>query len=46
MARFCIICADPLELYLADWEALLRELDFLFGDFEQLFLFGRGASAC
>jgi hypothetical protein len=29
-----------MELYLADWEALLRELDSLFGDLEQSALWG------
>jgi glucosamine--fructose-6-phosphate aminotransferase (isomerizing) len=33
-----------MEMYLADWEARLRELDSLLGDFAQLFLIGRGSS--
>ena len=36
--------ADAMEMYLADWESRLRELDSLLGDFEQLFLIGRGSS--
>jgi glucosamine--fructose-6-phosphate aminotransferase (isomerizing) len=36
--------ADVMESYLADWEARLRELDSLLGNFEQLFLIGRGSS--
>ena len=36
--------ADALETYLAGWEARLWELDSLLGDFEGLFLIGRGSS--
>jgi glucosamine--fructose-6-phosphate aminotransferase (isomerizing) len=36
--------ADATEAYLANWEARLQELDSLLGDFEQLFLIGRGSS--
>jgi glutamine---fructose-6-phosphate transaminase (isomerizing) len=36
--------ADAMEIYLVDWETRLRELDSLLGDFEQLFLIGRGSS--
>jgi glucosamine--fructose-6-phosphate aminotransferase (isomerizing) len=36
--------ADAMETYLADWEARAKELDSLLGDFEQLFLIGRGSS--
>ena len=36
--------ADAMEMYLADWEGHVKELDALLGDFEQLFLIGRGSS--
>jgi len=36
--------ADALETYLADWERRVQELDLLLGDFDQLFLIGRGSS--
>lgn len=36
--------ADAMETYLADWEARVQELDSLLGDFDQLFLIGRGPS--
>lgn len=36
--------ADAMDLYLADLEARLQELDSLLGDFEELFLIGRGSS--
>jgi glucosamine--fructose-6-phosphate aminotransferase (isomerizing) len=36
--------ADAMEMYLTGWEARLRELDSLLGDFKQLFLLGRGSS--
>jgi glucosamine--fructose-6-phosphate aminotransferase (isomerizing) len=36
--------AGAMELYLVDWEARLHELGSLLGDFDQLFLIGRGAS--
>jgi glucosamine--fructose-6-phosphate aminotransferase (isomerizing) len=36
--------ADAMEMYLVDWEARMRELDRLLGDFEGLFLIGRGSS--
>jgi glucosamine--fructose-6-phosphate aminotransferase (isomerizing) len=35
---------EAMETYLSDWEARVRELDSLLGDFEQLFLIGRGSS--
>ena len=38
------IAADAMETYLSDWKAHARELDSLLGDFDQLFLIGRGAS--
>ncbi|HEY3476659.1 MAG TPA: SIS domain-containing protein, partial [Anaerolineales bacterium] len=36
--------ADAMESYLAGWEARLEELDSLLGEFDQLFLIGRGSS--
>lgn len=36
--------ADAMELYLADWEARVHELDSVLGEFEELFLIGRGSS--
>jgi glucosamine--fructose-6-phosphate aminotransferase (isomerizing) len=36
--------ADGMESYLSDWEARVRELDSMLGDFNELFLIGRGAS--
>jgi len=36
--------ADAMELYLADWETHVRELDAMLGNFDQLFLIGRGSS--
>lgn len=36
--------ADAMATYLADWETHVKELDGLLGDFEQLFLIGRGSS--
>lgn len=36
--------ADAMESFLADWEVHVRELDSLLGNFEQLFLIGRGSS--
>lgn len=36
--------ADAMESWLADWEARVRELDSILGDFNELFLIGRGAS--
>lgn len=36
--------ANAMESFLADWEAHVRELDSLLGNFEQLFLIGRGSS--
>ena len=36
--------ADAMEAYLAAWEARLQELDSMLGEFNQLFLIGRGSS--
>lgn len=36
--------ADAMETYLTGWEARVQELDSVIGDFEQLFLIGRGSS--
>ena len=36
--------ADAMETYLAGWEMHIKEMDTLLGDFEQLFLIGRGSS--
>lgn len=36
--------ADAMEAYLSDWKGRVRELDSLLGDFDQLFLLGRGSS--
>jgi glutamine---fructose-6-phosphate transaminase (isomerizing) len=36
--------ADAMEMYLANWEVRLQELDSLLGNFGQLFLIGRGSS--
>ena len=36
--------ADAMEAYLAGWEARLQELDSTLGEFDQLFLIGRGSS--
>lgn len=36
--------AHVMELYLRDWEARVQELDSMLGDFDQLFLLGRGTS--
>jgi glucosamine--fructose-6-phosphate aminotransferase (isomerizing) len=36
--------ADAMESYLVDWQARVRELDTLLGDFNLLFLIGRGTS--
>jgi glucosamine--fructose-6-phosphate aminotransferase (isomerizing) len=38
--------ADAMEAWLADWESRVPELDSMLGDFEQLFLIGRGSSMC
>lgn len=38
--------ADAMEAWLADWDARVRELDSMLGDFNELFLIGRGASMC
>ena len=35
---------DSMEGYLANWEARVQELDDLLGEFDELFLIGRGAS--
>jgi glucosamine--fructose-6-phosphate aminotransferase (isomerizing) len=36
--------ADAMESYLANWEERVRELDSAIGEFDELFLLGRGAS--
>ena len=36
--------AHAMEHYLRDWQALTQEMDFLLGEFKQLFFIGRGAS--
>jgi glucosamine--fructose-6-phosphate aminotransferase (isomerizing) len=36
--------SDAMESYLSGWESRVQELDLLLGDFDQLFLIGRGAS--
>jgi glucosamine--fructose-6-phosphate aminotransferase (isomerizing) len=36
--------AHVMELYLKNWQAHVQELDSLLGDFDQLFLIGRGSS--
>jgi glutamine---fructose-6-phosphate transaminase (isomerizing) len=36
--------ADAMETYLLNWEARVQELDYTLGDFDQLFLIGRGTS--
>jgi glucosamine--fructose-6-phosphate aminotransferase (isomerizing) len=38
------LTADAMESYLADWESRIQELDSLLGDFEQLYIIGRGSS--
>jgi len=38
--------ADAMEAWLADWEAHVQELDSMLGDFNELFLIGRGSSMC
>lgn len=38
--------ADTMEVWLTDWEARMRELDSMLGDFNELFLIGRGSSMC
>ena len=36
--------ADAMQDYLADWQSRVQELGSLLGDFDELFLIGRGAS--
>lgn len=36
--------ADAMETYLTKWETRVEELDSLLGDFEQLYIIGRGSS--
>ena len=36
--------ADKMEAYLSDWQAHVSHIDFLLGDFEELFIIGRGPS--
>jgi len=36
--------ADAMETYLTGWEAHVRKMDSMLGDFNQLFLIGRGSS--
>ena len=38
------IAAESMETYLANWDTHVQELDSLLGDFNQLFLIGRGTS--
>ena len=38
------LTADAMESYLADWEGRVSELDSMLGEFDELFLIGRGAS--
>lgn len=38
------LAADAMEAYLPEWEARAQELDSLLGNFDQLFLIGRGSS--
>ncbi len=38
------LTADAMESYLADWEARVQELDTILGNFEQLYIMGRGSS--
>lgn len=36
--------ADAMETYLASWESQVQELDSMLGEFEQLYIIGRGSS--
>lgn len=36
--------ADKIEVYLSDWEAHVAHIDSLLGDFDELFIIGRGPS--
>jgi glucosamine--fructose-6-phosphate aminotransferase (isomerizing) len=36
--------AEAMEAYLSDWESHVRELDSMLGDFQQLYIMGRGSS--
>jgi glutamine---fructose-6-phosphate transaminase (isomerizing) len=36
--------ANAMEIYLSKWEVRVQELDSMLGDFDQLFLIGRGTS--
>jgi glutamine---fructose-6-phosphate transaminase (isomerizing) len=36
--------ADAMDAYLSDWKTHVQELDSMLGDFDQLFLIGRGTS--
>ena len=38
------LAAEAMESYLADWEGRVLELDSMLGEFDELFLIGRGAS--
>jgi glucosamine--fructose-6-phosphate aminotransferase (isomerizing) len=38
------LTADAMESYLANWENRVQELDSLLGNFEQLYIMGRGSS--
>jgi glutamine---fructose-6-phosphate transaminase (isomerizing) len=38
------VAADAMETYLSNWEARLQELDSMLGNFDELFLLGRGTS--
>jgi glutamine---fructose-6-phosphate transaminase (isomerizing) len=38
------VAADAMDAYIANWEARVQELDSLLGEFNELFLIGRGTS--
>ena len=38
------VTADAMESYLAHWETHVQELESMLGDFEQLYIMGRGSS--
>jgi glucosamine--fructose-6-phosphate aminotransferase (isomerizing) len=38
------LSANAMESYLADWEPRMQELDSMLGDFDQLYILGRGPS--
>jgi glucosamine--fructose-6-phosphate aminotransferase (isomerizing) len=41
-----LLAAEKMAIFLADWDIHLTRLDTLLGDFETLFLLGRGGSLC